>query len=596
MTTYLSRRAAVALLGASALPLASFVDGNGSAFGADAAVSRLSARWLDAHLRLQPVLATEIGDHRFDGDVDDMSAAGRATRLHAWKGFLAELTALDRKALSRDAQVDAAILENELRYEIWDEEVFQSWVWDTQLYSDLAGKALFTLMAREYAPLPARLHFATARMEKMPRLLAQTRANLAPARVPPIFAETLAKQNPGISEVIDDMILAHADELPNAEKTRLMSAAVRLKAAVEEHQTWLNKTLVPTAKGDFRLGAKLFDEKLAFTLNSPMSRAEIRSKAEAAARETREEMYAVSVKALAQHGQTVATPDVVTPQRQQEVIEAALALAYARRPPRDKVVEASKAALARATEFVRDKDLVTLPSAPVEVVLMPEFARGVAVAYCDPPGPLDKGLKTFYTVSPIPDDWPATRVDSFLREYNSYGIQDIAVHEAMPGHYVQLWHANQCPSVLRAVLLSGSFVEGWAVYAERMVVEEGFIADDPLYRLAQLKVYLRTVTNAILDQALHVDGISKEDAIQMMTKTAFQQQSEAEGKWTRASLSSTQLSTYFVGYEEHKAIRAEAERRAGPTFALKAYHDKVLSYGSAPARYARALMFDEEIG
>jgi uncharacterized protein (DUF885 family) len=161
---------------------------------------------------------------------------------------------------------------------------------------------------------------------------------------------------------------------------------------------------------------------------------------------------------------------------------------------------------------------------------------------------------------------------------------------------VQLWHANACPSVLRAVLSSGSFVEGWAVYAEGMMVEQGFLADDPLYKLAQLKVLLRTITNSILDQALHVDGMSQDEAMHLMTVMAFQQEREAAGKWIRASLSSTQLSTYFVGVSEHNTIRVEAKRRAGDAFDLQAYHDRVLAYGSAPARYVRALMFDEQIG
>ncbi len=147
---------------------------------------------------------------------------------------------------------------------------------------------------------------------------------------------------------------------------------------------------------------------------------------------------------------------------------------------------------------------------------------------------------------------------------------------------------------LRAVLGSGSFVEGWAVYAEEMMVQEGFRADDPLYRLSQLKVQLRTITNAIIDQAIHVDGMSREEMMQLLTQTAFQEEREAAGKWRRAQLSVTQLSTYFVGYAEHVETRAAAEKRPG--FKLKAYHDKVLSYGSPPMRYARALMFGEAIG
>jgi uncharacterized protein (DUF885 family) len=589
----LSRRTMTILLGATALSAPALAATNVSLNSADKYFANLSARWLEAYLRLQPVTATQTGEHRYDGAIDDMSGNGRGARLTAWRNLLAELTALDRSKLSRDNQADAAILASQLRYAIWDDVTLQSWAWDPFVYSSIAGDALYLLMAREFAPLPARLGSAISRMQKLPHLFSQMRSNLQPARVPRVHAETVARQNGGVTNIVDTMILPHADALGVADRAKLTAAADALKKAVAEHQTWLDKTLVPNAKGNFRIGAALFDAKLAFTLNSKLSRKEIRDRAEAAIVKTRATMYQVARKALALRKPKIAMPDNPTPAQQQSVIAAALELSYAQRPARDKVVATAEAALATATAYVRGHDLITLPDAPVQVILMPEFARGVSVAYCDPPGPLDKGMKTFFDVSPIPDEWTAAQADSFLREYNRFGIQDIAVHEAMPGHYVQLWHANACPSVLRAVLSSGSFVEGWAVYAENMMVEQGFLKEQPLYQLTQLKVLLRTITNAILDQAIHVDGMSKDDAMKLMTETAFQQRSEAEGKWIRASVSSTQLSTYFVGFDEHSAIRAEAERRGG--FALKAYHDKVLSYGSAPARYVRALMFDEAI-
>jgi uncharacterized protein (DUF885 family) len=229
----------------------------------------------------------------------------------------------------------------------------------------------------------------------------------------------------------------------------------------------------------------------------------------------------------------------------------------------------------------------------VEVIIMPKFAQGVAAAYCDSPGPLDKGMKTFYAVSPIPDGWTQAQSDSFLKEYNNRGIGDIAVHEAMPGHFVQLWHSNRNPSVVRSVLWSGSFVEGWAVYAENMMAQEGFHGDDPLYRLVQLKVWLRSITNALIDQAVHCDGISQADFMKMLTETAFQEEREAAGKWDRARMSATQLSTYFGGASTHFETRARAEKQPG--FALKAYHDKILSFGSPPGRFAAALYFNEPI-
>jgi uncharacterized protein (DUF885 family) len=279
----------------------------------------------------------------------------------------------------------------------------------------------------------------------------------------------------------------------------------------------------------------------------------------------------------------------------QRLIAAALERAYADRPARSEVVAACERSLADTTAYARDHDLITLPDAPVRIILMPEFQRGVAVAYCDSPGPLDRGQSTFFAVSPIPDDWTEQQSASFLKEYNNSSIHELTVHEAMPGHYVQLWHSNRYPSVLRAALSSGPFVEGWACYAQDMMGEQGYRADQPLQKLVNHKWALRVIANALLDQAIHVDGMEREEAMRLMTETAFQEEREAAGKWIRACVSSAQLPTYFVGWSEHHALRREAEERARRNFNLKRYHDKVLSYGSPPVRFARALMFDEPI-
>ena len=555
----------------------------------------LSKRWLDGSFKLSPVSATQVGDHRFDGDLDDLSTDGRQRGLDFSKGMLAELDKIDRSKLSRENQVDYGMLKNQLRSDIWSTETLQGWAWDPTIYSQIAGGALYTLMAREFAPMPDRLRSATARMEKLPKLFEQMHANLDLARVPKIHAETVSKQNKGVLSLVDGLIMPHAGELPAEDKQKLDAAVAALRKAVDENQTWLDKTLVPNAKGDFRIGEKLYDAKLAFALNSPLSRQEIRKRAEAALESTRNEMYGIARQVLAGKPKAPPLPESPTEDQKQQAIQAALELAYADRPERDKVMATAEAALAKATDFVREKNLITLPDAPVKVIPMPEFQRGVALAYCDPPGPLDKGLDTFYAVSPIPDDWTKKQVDSFLREYNTRSINELTIHEAMPGHYVQLWHSNKYPSVLRAVLYSGSFVEGWAVYAEKVMADQGYLDNDPLYHLIHLKWDLRQISNAILDQAIHVDGMSEADAMKMMTVKTFQEEREAAGKWTRARLTSAQLPTYFVGWQEHLDLRAEAQKRDGDKFDLKAYHDKLLSFGSPPVRYARELMLDQPI-
>ena len=562
---------------------------------ADAKFETLSRRYVDEFGRYSPVNATQLGDHRYDGELDDLSDAGRARAIAWTRDLLGQLQAIDHPSLSRANQVDAAMLENQLRYAIFSEEKLRDWSWDTQLYTQLAGQSLYGLLARDFAPLPDRLRSVTARLEKLPRLLEQMRANLAPARVSATHADTAVKQNPGVLSLVDELVLPNLKALPDADRARLERAIADARAAVKTHQEWLEKQLLPNAKGDFRIGRALFDEKLTYALMSPLSRDEIRRRAESEIARTRLQMYEVARQVLAGRTGAPPTPASPTPVEQQAAIKAALDLASAERPPRDGVVDAAKAALKETTDFVRTKNIVTVPTEPVDIILMPEFQRGVAVAYCDPPGPLDKGQKTFFAVSPIPPDWTDAQVESFLREYNTRSIANLTIHEAMPGHYLQLAHSNQYPSVLRSLLGSGPFAEGWAVYTERVMEDQGFRANDPLMRLVQLKWYLRSATNAIMDSKMHVDGMTRDEAMKLMTETGFQEEREAAGKWVRAQLSSTQLSTYFVGYQEHSDMRAEAEKRWGARFKLKDYHDRVLSYGTPPVRFVRELIFDEPI-
>ncbi len=562
---------------------------------ADATFAALAARYLDEGLAMSPVSATAIGEHRHDSELDDLSAAGRQKSLDWARARRAELAAIDPAQLSRENQVDALILGNQLDYAIWDDQVLQRWAWDPQVYSSLAGSAIYSLMAREFAPMPDRLRSATARMEKIPGLLAQARENLDPARVPKTHAETVSRQNRGLLGLLDGFIVPASDQLQGDERARLDAAVATLRTAVAEHQTWLDETLVPNAAGDFRVGAEKYDQQLRFALNSSLSRAEIRQRAEAELARVRDEMYAVARTVLAGKDGAPPTPEQPDEAQRQAAIEAALELAYARKPGRGDVVDFAKHTLEVATQFVREKDLVTVPDDPVKIILMPEFQRGFSVAYADSPGPLDRGLDTYYAISPIPDEWDDAKVDSFLREYNEYMIHVLTIHEAMPGHYLEGAHSAEHPSTLRAVLRSGPFAEGWAVYTERMVADAGYLDNDPLFRLTQLKFYARAVANAILDQGVHVDGWSKEQAMDLMVRQTFQQQSEAEGKWVRAQLSSTQLATYFVGAQEHFDARDAAKAKWGEQFQLKDYNDRMLAQGAPPVRFARQLLLDEPI-
>lgn len=561
----------------------------------DEAFRNIADEFISDLTNLSPVTATMIGDHSADDELDNVDDAAREETLILLREYETALERLDRDQLSRPNQVDAELLAHEIESNIWQIETLQEWAWNPLFFVNISGGSIYSLMSRDFAPIADRLGAATARLEQMPRFLEQARGSLQPARVPKIHAETAMSQNQGLNTIIDTMIVPEMDALTADQRARLEAAIETAKNAVADHQTWLEEELLPRANGDFRIGAELYDTKLAFALNSPLGRKEIRARAEREYEAVRNEMYEVAKTVYATKHPMTAFPDDPDGSYKQAIIRAGLEEAYRALPPRDGIVDIAKAQLQEAIDFVVEHDIVEMPEDPVEIIIMPEFQRGVSVAYLDPPGPLDRNQPAFYAVAPLPEDWTDEQVESFLREYNLYSIQDLTIHEGVPGHYLQLALSNRYPSVLRSVLWSGSFVEGWAVYAEQMMIEEGYQDYDPLQRLITLKWYLRGITNAIIDSAIHVDGMTRDEAMKLMVEGGFQEEREAAGKWVRAQLTSAQLSTYFVGYQEHRELRREIEQAWGEEFTLRRYHDQLLSYGSPPVRFVRALMLGEDV-
>lgn len=553
---------------------------------ADQQFGELVDRYVEEFPALSPVSATYLGDHRYDGELDHLTAAARQLEASFLRLYLTDLAAIDRSQLSRSNQVDALLLQNSLEEELWRLEELQEWAWNPTRYTALAGDALYSLLARDFAPLEERLVHVADRLEQFPRLFEEIRTTLEPARVPKIHAETAVKQNRGVNSILENSVVPYLGDLPEQQRERLEEAIANARTVVEEHQGWLETKLLPAAQGDFRIGAEKFDIKLEFMLQSKMDRATIRRRAEAQMETVRESMFALA--------QEILGPEH-TATSQQETIQAALEVVYRDRPERGGIVDTAKASLAQATEFVRANRIVTVPPDPVEIIIMPEFRRGVSLAYCDSPGALDKGEMTFYALSPLPESWTAEQDESFLREYNDMSVQVLSIHEAVPGHYLQIAHANAYPSTLRAVLSSGPFIEGWAVYTELVMQREGYLDYDPRFALIVLKWFLRDSSNAIIDQAIHTEGMTRDEAMDLMVTQAFQEEREAAGKWVRAQLTSAQLSTYFVGYLEHRDLRGEVEKAWGEAFDQQTYHDRVLSFGAPPVHYVRALMLDMPI-
>jgi uncharacterized protein (DUF885 family) len=546
----------------------------------DGEFETVSKEYMEEFLRMNPEWATLLGDHRFDDRLGDYSKAGIAASLDMEKRYLARLDALDPARLSAVNATDYAILRNRIEESIFSAEVLREYEWNPLIYN--VGGSIYGLLARDFAPEEERLRNLAARLREIPKVLIAARENLA--NPPQVHTETAILQNPGSISLIRDQLEEILARHPGL-KAEMQPARDEAIAALQEYGEWLRTDLLPRSNGEFRLGPEKFRRKLAFTLHSDLSMEEILSRAEARLAETQAELYETALPLYREAHPKAADADLAD---KKAVIRDVLDRLAQDRPTDATIVDDARQALAETTSFVADKALVSLPAEPVEIIVMPEFQRGVSTAYCDSPGPLEKNAKTFFAIAPTPKDWSAERAESLYREYNDYMLRDLTVHEAMPGHYLQLAHSNQfaAPTLTRHIFYSGPFVEGWAVYAEQLMTEHGY--GGPQVKMQQLKMYARAVINAILDQKIHAGSMTEQEAMDLMMTEGFQEDGEAAGKWRRARLTSTQLSSYFVGNEEVREIRKAWEDKNGAIADWKGFHDALLSRGSPPAKFIRA--------
>ncbi len=558
---------------------------NASASPQDDQFQKLASDYIEKLLEVNPEQATQLGDHRFDDRLTDYSAEAKSKELARQKEFREKLNSLgDASQLTGANRIDFQILRDNVDYQIFQLEELKEWEWNPLIYNQSLADALYLLVARDFAPAEKRIPNLRKRLEAIPAVIAQAKANLK--HPPRVHTETAVEQMQGAISFVQEGLAPLLHQSPQMGK-ELAPVQEKAAKALESYKNWLQKDLLPRSNGDFRIGAGKFRKKLHFELASDLSAEEIMKRARADLAATQSAIYETALPLYKKY-----FPDAAEKSRsdKRKVTRAVLNKLAEEHPDDNTVVGYGQKVLSETTEFVKKHDLVTIPITPIDVIVMPEFKRGPAIAYCDWPGPLEENAKTFFAISPPPNEWPKARRDSFYREYNNYMMRDLTVHEAMPGHYLQGAHANQfhAPTLVRAIFQSGSFIEGWAVYAEQVMAEHNY--GGPEVKMEQLKMRLRVICNAIIDQSIHMANMSEKEALELMEKEGFQEEGEAVGKWKRARLSSTQLSTYFVGVSEHLDLRASAKAKAGAEFDLKKYNDSVIAYGAPPVKYVREIL------
>jgi len=583
--------------------------------------------FLDEFFRLHPVAATAIGNHAHDGEWPDLTEAGRAARLAFADRWESELGAMRDAGLDPDERIDRDLLLSELAALRFDETELREGAWDALGYVYLLGGGVFPLLARDFAPLTTRLSSVAARLEGVRTVLSSARRELGSMPgLPPsrLHTEMAIKQLPGIVALAEDAVAqaeAAADQPGLAELLpRLQAATKGATEAIAGFDEFL-KELLMRSSGEGRLGAHLFAEKLRHTIRSDVTGAQIVAQARIEYAAVRAEMIRIARQIWSEWvpGEPLPTAESDGSQdaadsRTVASVTAAIGRAH---HPADQLVEYCRESYRDIVEFCKSHDVIAVPDEPLEIDWTPPFLREIAGAMLDSPGPLDKGQKTFYFVTPPPEEWTSEQRESFLAEENDRQIDLTTIHEGSPGHYLQLVYSNRCPSMARAVFGSGVFIEGWAVYVTQVMMDLGFHAGDQALMLIHWKFYLRAITNAIIDVGIHASSLTEAQAMDLMVRGGFQEESEASKKWDRARLTSTQLSTYFVGSMEMWRLERERRERAAvaagdprgaaavpaprvvggfgatPGFSYKEHLESVIAHGSPPMPLIRRILLGE---
>lgn len=571
---------------------------------------------LDELFLEQPVWATQVGFHEYDDRWPDLSEARTQARLELYDRHRAAMRALPEDALSPDERIDRGLVVEELEALEFGERELREYAWNPLSYVVLAGSGFFSLLAREYAPWEHRGRAFVGRLRTLPQLLETAAANLTGTDDRPVsllHTQTALAQLTGISDLIDQGIAeadtrgAKADGADISADMRSVATAAREAVDVFRHR--LETDVRPRARGDGRLGPKLFATKLRHVLASDITPDALVARARKDYDLVRAEMLR-----LAREAWTEWCPGQQVPQSDDELLRRVLdAIAREHRQPAE-LLDASRAEVARIEEFCRERNVIGLADEPLQVTWTPVFMRAFGRAFLQSPGVLDKGLSSYFWITPPDESLGPAAVESYLREENDRMLRLLAIHEAVPGHYLQGAYANRSGSLARAVFGSGTFAEGWAVYVTQVMMDVGYGDGEAALLLNHWKFYLRAITNAIMDVAIHAEDMTEDEAMELMVGGGFQEDDEARAKWLRARLTSTQLSTYYVGSIEMWDLEVEARRRAAvatggtaesvpdqriaggiggtPGFDYRAHLESVISEGTPRIKWVRRALFD----
>lgn len=551
---------------------------------ADKEFAAYTERFIEQLWEIFPEWATQVGYHKHNNILSVPDSAYQIQVLQFAQNHLDSLKVFNVDELSPSLRIDYRLIENHLNYRIWELTEQKSYCWDPSQYNIPAVIAF--MLNEQFAPLDERLLQISHRLTKAKDYYTAAINNLT--HTVPELAQLAIDQNQGglsvLQHDIADSLLK--SNLSEEQKQQILSLSKEATVAIEGFIEFLRKE-IPLKKRSFRLGKDLYEKKFAFNIQADKTAEQLYREALKRKEYIHEKMYELAVELWPKYFGNEALPD--NKLLAIRIMIDTLSVNHSRPESFQQDIEKQ---LPELTNFVTSHNLLYIdPTKPLVVRREPGYLTGIAGASISAPGPYDTTGNTYYNVGSLLG-WPRDKAESYLREYNNYTLQILNIHEAIPGHYTQLVYANKSPSLIKSIFANDAMIEGWAVYAEQMMLENGYGNNEPEMWMMWYKWNLRTVCNTILDYSVHTNEMNREEAMDLLINQAFQQVAEAEGKWRRVNVTSVQLTAYFSGYTEIIALREELKNTLHGRFDLKAFHEQFLSYGNAPVKYIRELMLE----
>jgi len=555
----------------------------------DARFEKFKKEFMEKFWQANPTYALYSGYYKYDDQLVIPNKQDLERSLEFIESTNKNLDQFDQTKLDNNNASDFYIIKRQLQSYLWYLTEFKSGEWNPSNYN-VAG-AFGLILNTEYKSLDERLRTIATRLTNIPAYYKVAQENIT---TPTLEHTTLAiQQNKGALGVFETDIPKSLAKSTLSESEKL-EMAVKLDSAVKainRYLVWLEQKKAQITDGgarDFRIGEVLYEQKFKHDIVTDFSAKELFQKANEAKQALHQRMTEITKSLWPKY-----FPETAFPKNELLAVKKLIDHLSVKHIDRENFVNEVKRQIPILQDYIKQADLLDMdPSRPLVVRETPEYQRGIAGASVNSPGPYDATANTYYNVTPL-DSYTPEQAESYLREYNHWILQILNIHEALPGHYVQLVHANKSPSLIKSIFGNGAMIEGWAVYSERMMLESGYGNQEPELWLMYSKWNLRVVVNTILDYSVQVLGMSKEDALNLLMNEAFQERTEAEGKWRRATLSQVQLTSYFNGYSEIYEFREAVKKAKGKDFDLKAFHNEFLSYGSAPVPIIKKLMLQK---